>query len=55
MLYPVLIIMKYLLSANLEYIPEPGALYKKKKKKEKRRLLQYNGINKLIHGQYTKK
>ena len=32
----IIIIMKYLLSANLKYIPELGALSKEKKKKKKR-------------------
>ena len=36
----IIIIMKYLLSANLQYIPELGALYtkqnKRKEKKEKK-------------------
>ena len=32
----IIIIMKYLLSANLWYIPELGALYKKKKKERER-------------------
>ena len=30
-------IMKYVLSANLQYIPELGALYKKKKERKKER------------------
>ena len=39
---------------NLQYIPEPGALYKEKQKKRKRTNLgQYNRSNKLIHGQCT--
>ena len=41
--------MKYILGANLYYIPELGALYKKKKE----RLGQYNSNNKLICGRYT--
>ena len=32
----ILIIMKCLLSANLQYIPELGALYKKKKRERER-------------------
>ena len=46
---------KYLFSVNLQYIPEPGALYKEKQKKKRKRkkLGQYNRNNKLIHGQYT--
>ena len=46
----IIIIMKYSLSANLWYISELGALYRKKRRK---RLGQYNSNNKLIHGQYT--
>ena len=33
----MIIIIEYLLSANLLYIPELGALYRKKKRKEKRK------------------
>ena len=50
----IIIIMKYLISANLQYIPELGAPYKQRRRRSKR-LRQYNSNNKLIHGQYTSK
>ena len=36
----VIILMKYLLSANLQYIPELGALYRKKRRKKKAKTVQ---------------
>ena len=56
----MIIIMEYLLSANLQFIPELGALYRNNNNKSFR-LEQYkfkkkketldDGNNKLIHGQ----